>query len=123
MKTCLSILLELCYLLRGAVIPILIWDDKFHHVVFLSISAVLVLVVQILDHIFSELIQFVGKVIVQDFVLFVRSFILWSIHRFRSLIMYTTHMMHVKIKFCILFGNVFFEFCIFIDIVIIKTGK
>ena len=29
--------LELCYLLRGAVILILIWDDKFHHVVFLSI--------------------------------------------------------------------------------------
>ena len=53
---------------------------------FLATSAVLLLVVQIFDHIFSQLLQFFVKGIIQYSVLFFRSLIRWSNHGFISLI-------------------------------------
>ena len=51
LKNCLLLILELWYPLRGAVLIVFNLDDPFLRVIFLSTSDVLILVVQVFDHI------------------------------------------------------------------------
>ena len=71
------------------------------------------------------MIKFVGKLIVQDLVLFVRSLMIWSIHGFISLIIYITYLMHVEMKICILYGNFLLKllsrYVIMFTVVVLKS--